>query len=229
VRIEDLFFLLTAAHVLDHARTTIVRVGVGDAIMEIQGRSFTTQLPASGRRADDKVDLAVFVPEMEDWPALAPGDYITLDHVLRRIDARPGQIHIVAGFPRTVQPRRILEGRYSPQAITHAGASADPARLEEALVAPEWRLVVDFDKDQVETAEGTVTAPDPYGMSGCGIWYTPTLFDEPDPKPLLAGIAIEWRREHRVIVGTRALLGFAQIARQYPELQSLLDDHFRET
>lgn len=46
-------------------------------------------------------------------------------------------------------------------------------------------------------------APDPSGISGCGLWYVPSYF-ESIPRFFLTGIMIEHHKEKNAMVATKA-------------------------
>lgn len=66
------YFFLTAAHLLDHSEVSTLYVAVdGSKAVELLGTSYTSGLPASGRRDDDETDVG-FVELAEETAGRLP-------------------------------------------------------------------------------------------------------------------------------------------------------------
>src|SRR5437773_2298444 len=60
-RIGDEHFLLSAAHVLDWLPTSVVYLGNGTEMIQLEaGKLFTSEIPSGRARDDDHIDIGVF-------------------------------------------------------------------------------------------------------------------------------------------------------------------------
>lgn len=216
-------FLLTAAHVVEPHRARPLYLGIAGEVALVGGRFITSAPPASGRREDDPVDLAVIVPETSGWPALPPGAAIGPDDLAPAAPPPGRDFHLLLGYPRTRQPRELRNQSLDCAAIVHVGHAAAPGACRAASYNPEANVLLDFDKGDTYSATGKITASDPYGMSGGGIWHAPDLLTAPSPTVKLAAVAIAWRRRAKNILGTRIGPALALIAREFPDVRPLLN------
>jgi hypothetical protein len=169
--------------------------------------SDVTTISRTGASNDD-IDLAAFRVEsarIESWPPDAFVTWTEIDHVYPW-PAR--HAYLVAGYPNS-QNRRALNGdELNSLSYRLVARDALPDEYVSVPADPQRHLLVGFDKARVFTTAGRMTAPDPYGLSGCGAWRLGLEPDAPEGLPRLSAIMIEWRRGGRFphLLGTRIFL-----------------------
>ena len=129
-----------------------------------------------------------------------------------------------AGYPSSQnKPRPGRKLRMSSSIVTVV--PVEESRYAEVGAHPLIHFAGDFKRDEVLGRSGKrVTAPDPHGMSGGGVWRLGKYQElEHQPvKPSLIGIGIEFRKENRLLLGIRATFLVASLAACFPETASAL-------
>lgn len=217
LRIIDHYFAVSAAHVLDRARNGKLYMGIGTEVAELGGRFFST---SSG--GPDRFDLAVWFLDAGLVAASGNPGYVTPDHIAKVAVLVEPDTHIVIGFPHTKQPKRAAGRELPTVPLTHAGHALATERIRGLGYDPAFHLLIEFDKKKSYGSRGRVTSPDPYGMSGGGVWAIPQIFVEPAPETLFTAIAIEWRRKEKAILASRVQPCLALIAREVPAVARML-------
>ncbi|CAA9370687.1 MAG: hypothetical protein AVDCRST_MAG68-5729 [uncultured Gemmatimonadetes bacterium] len=212
-------FLLTAAHVLDQLMEGELYIGGDESLLTIPRNWHGTQMPDSGNREDDKIDLAFMelpaelVAEMGDCLWLGPRD------VVQPGSAAAHRFYCTFGYPvRRAKVRSQVLSVAAP-ADLYAGVAVDQEVYERLGLSPETHIVISYDRERVISSHGVrVPTVKPYGKSGGGLWRFDSLV-VPGLPPLenpLAGILTEWRREEKVLVATRIELFVALLKREFP-------------
>ena len=215
LRIASHHFLLSAGHVIRAIRKTDLYLGAGDKIPLLGGKYFTTG-PAD-------LDLGVFFPD-DDVVASVPDSGFITSELLYAVPPEPSrEIHLVIGYPRTKQPTRVTKREFDAVPISVTAYSLTASEHLEAGYDPLESVLLEFNKKKVWSAGGRVTASDPIGMSGGGVWNVPELLESPTPRAALAAIQIEWHKvKPQRLLATRIQPCLALIVREVPELDSHL-------
>lgn len=212
LRLRDESFLITAAHVLDKTRRGALRVATPRGIRTVYGRRYVTRKPANGDRDGDKLDIAVLHLASPVASAFPDSAFATWADLSPRPDEVPPQDLLLVGYPVSTQPKQrtrdVLEAS-EYRLLTSPLPTASYAILG---LNTDRSILAGFTKDDSYRLTGRSTAPDLYGMSGCGLWFISGPTGSPRARPKLAGIAIEWRRDRpKCIVATRLIVALAPL------------------
>lgn len=222
--IGDVRFLVTAGHVFDEATGRPLYAGGETELLQIGGKWVHSRVPPEGREKDH-IDLALLRLDDALFRQLGlKAVLLSETDPAYRPDPRPGigTYYVCVGFPQGRQSTWVKDGMLAPKQVYMAlkpGPSADQLGHPYSDL---HNLVLEFDKREARAGGQIVTAPDPIGMSGGGVWACDGLVG-PAPAPArLVGISTTWLRREKVIVATRIGLCFDAIMDQYPELTHLL-------
>jgi hypothetical protein len=199
-------FLVTAAHVVDEFLGKAFYAGGKHGIVQLAGTWVLTRIPHGGRKQDhidvallrlsekaaQQLDLDCIFPE-ETEPAFQPDP--------RRVI---GTHYICVGFPQGLQSTWMEGGALTRP--KHRYWHLKPGAAPETLGAPYNRidnLVLSFDKVGVKDDGEMFTAPDPVGMSGCGVWACNGLAGLSLHSARLVGVCTTWLPERDAIIATR--------------------------
>ena len=170
LRIADMTFLVTAAHVADEVKRGPYYFGAADMLIPLGGLKMSSPLPVGVSRDEDRTDLAYWVLDpsvagkLSSADTLRPGD-LELDSVS---EAFTENQYLVNGYPASRQPRRLTEGEFAARPFSFI-TEEESARSYEAINLDRTRnLFVSFDKDDTYRQGAKVTGPDLFGISGCG-------------------------------------------------------------
>ena len=217
-------FLITAGHVFDDAAGKPLYAGGETELIQIGGKWVHSRVPPKGRE-HDHIDLALL--QLDDPTVQRLGVKCVFAHEADpayRPDPRPGvgTYYVCVGFPQGRQSTRVRDGMLAPKQLYLAlkpGPSADDLGQPYKDL---HNLVFEFDKKEARAGGQIVTAPDPRGMSGSGVWACDGLVG-PAPAPArLVGVSTTWLRKKQAIVATRIGLCFDALSAHFPELSQEL-------
>lgn len=215
-------FLCTAAHVLDARDGRNVYLPHGDTLQVFGAPVHITQIPASGRRDDDKLDFAVVELEGENADRFSSRRFITLPEIDQNEVPRQGRTYTFVGYPASRNKPRRGTTDVREHLVHYSGRPLPQERYAEEGVELASHLIVEFDvKKMIE--DGVIVQPiSPYGVSGGAVWRLGDLqeFEDGTNREGLVGIGIECRRDAliavRISVILEAMRGF------FPEMDACI-------
>lgn len=205
--INDRFFIFTAAHVYTENHKEIYVVSNKEAI-SLGGMMYTTPLPSSGIRKEDKVDIVI----IEIYNSIAnklKTDYqfihlsdLELGHY---VDINTN--YILAGFPITKTKR--VWGLHDALKSEPFVANVDTFirfNYEKYNFKVSSHIAIEYSDDLIsQENRNPHLGPKLEGMSGSGLWHFQTIQAEDLIEPKLIGIIIEQIKEtgNKAIIATR--------------------------
>lgn len=198
VRWRGDFFVLTAAHVIDALEGAIPIVGLQDRLGVVSSPNVRSNLPASGDRADDDLDIAAFPVRFETPPL--NGTFVDSEDLDLDFDvAAEEDLFVVLGFPSIKQDMRIQAGGLQPY-VYPLLATANEPRVHARFGTPV-RLPLKFEPRDIWVDGIKRTAPKLSGISGCPVWRLQV--ESPDAKPpRLCAIVTDYDHAQREILAT---------------------------
>ncbi len=217
VRAADNHFLVSAAHVLDVARTQrVFFYATPNKLRALTGRVLTTGLP--DKRDDDLLDIGVMKLSGEAAPPYPEVEKFAMDasYLTPNYLPRSGKHYVIVGFPAT---KSVVDSRgrttlaapyaYRSDAIDDGDYAAHGVDAKTHVVLP-LNLKRGFD-----AAGRIVNFPKPQAMSGAPIVV---LYGEPGSEgdsrvfPVVA-VGTRYRRKTKVLVGTDVRFAVGAIER----------------
>lgn len=215
IRIANQSFLITAAHVRDIANEKPLFVcGTNSFINIEEAQYYSTRKPPSGDRKDDKLDLSV-VPLNEDVVNKLGHSclFLGLDGIDAAERSEPHSSYITIGYPGTKQPKQ-KENHLDYMPMTLGMKEVPVDKYQHYGINPNTNLLLRFNKKKVHSRFRLETAPDPYGMSGGGVWRV----NSPSDCARLVAIQHEYLHKEHLILATKIGLCFAKIGYHFPNL-----------
>lgn len=199
VRVGPSEFLVTAAHVMDQARHGLHIAGPSN-VVHISGKYAETT--GAANRARDKIDLALFPLSEREVVQLRDARFINVleFEVTSVSEPRPpgDEMLLLIGYPVSRQPHpqnAVVDPRHFYYIGTE-GQASEYSRLEWNVT--DTVLMTYEKKHTLNRLAQRVTTPDPYGMSGGGVFR---LFDRK-----LVAVPIHYLgRQHNLVAATRAI------------------------
>jgi hypothetical protein len=214
--------LFIAAHVLDdrdHAPYVYGRTVEGRTrLVDLEGERIAT-VPPSENRKHDHVDAAVFRLSSDAADGIACNHPFLGPEDLDVAGCSSSEDHYAfIGYPQSRFRRRPENRTKFAQAMFRLSGAAEH-KYQELGLNNSTHIIANYNSKNLVDGDGKqMTPPSPFGISGGGVWTLKTKESESigfhDPK--LAGIAIEWRREHEVMVGVRVKVLVALMATAFP-------------
>ncbi len=218
IKISNNYFLITAAHVIDKKENDIY-VGIENKeVLKLGGELTMNRAPYS--RDEDRIDLAIMKLCDESITRLSPKySFLDISEIGINHEFRELPLYQSVGFPASQSKYNRYKNELKSKPFIYTTMPASQELYDELDCESFSNIIVHYDKKKVRDYKSNklVTGPDPFGISGSGLWYIPTnqlkAKGEKVEKRLVA-IMTEWSIKNRKYwIGTRIDI-FTEIIRQ---------------
>lgn len=211
LRTRSRVFLITAAHVLNHNRQTNLYLAGGNDFVQLKGESYRSEIydfafiPLSETIANELVRVKSLTEEDLDV------DEIPDHHTL----------YAFVGYP--VTKNRPLNGlRLQLSSSVFVVMPAEAQAYNDVEASPLTHFVGTFDRRRLvePNVKGTVTGPDPHGLSGGGVWRMGRVNQlvSGATSEKLIGVGVRYCKPKKLLIGIRISLVISALINTYPEL-----------
>ena len=225
VKIKNVHFLFTAAHVVENLQSDIFIGTEKDIVVRMGGTWTMNTLETGQKREDDKLDIAIL--RLDDESILYANQFygfiddseIGYNHV-----TKPLPFYTGVGFPST----KSKLNKYK-RSIVSRPLIFNTKPCEEELYAKldcdkGINLLVGYDKQNLidTTTNNKIVGPDPFGMSGGGLWFVDAQLTGSTQKVAkkLVGILTEWPSKNRKVwISSKIDVFMITLYTRYPELR----------
>lgn len=207
IKVDKLHFLVTAAHVAEDLNDNLF-LGIEEYTTYRLGGIRVTNNPLHSREKD-KLDVCI-LKLCEDTVKEVKKAYKFLDSSELGINHKfmPYPMYEFVGFPATKSKFDKYRKRLKSVPYHYITMPAEEDVYNKMGCHTGFNVVVKYDKKKVynHSKNETQIGPELYGISGCGLWFTPpeNIITKAEPKKELVGIMTEWPMNHRkYLIATR--------------------------
>ncbi|MBA9077533.1 hypothetical protein [Rufibacter quisquiliarum] len=212
IKISNKHFLITAAHVSDDKDIYILKDG-----SELRFAGKLTSV-INEKRENDKFDFSFL--ELDEQSIIIANEHfvfleeniLLLNHSITDNIGKPQ--YFLCGFPSSKTTWKYKTDKIITDPFLFTTKTKELTKpIQDKGFVPEANIVLDYDKEKILTfgSNMILTGPDPYGISGCPLWFFPRILTDnyiPDSNNLvlpvkLIGIMIEYHKDEKIMVGTR--------------------------
>lgn len=219
VRVDELIFLVSAAHVVDDVGKGPRYFGAGEQILPLPAVTFTTPLPPSGRRADDLVDIGYWILDPAMTKLISSADTLRVDQ-LDLVDASDialGSTYYLTGYPESRQPRRLQGDQFIAKPLHFVTEELGTSAYSYLRRSRNDYLLVDYSKTNFFSGLHKQTGPDLYGVSGGSIWRLSGSIHVQPQRPVLTGVVTAWRlKTPQCVIASRIRLWLEHASANFP-------------
>lgn len=197
------YFLITAAHVIDRLDSMPLFIDGENHLVQLSGELLATPMPSSGRRCDDKLDIAVIRLENNTVTQLEDVKTIGINSLETNSSHNQNNGYVAIGYPISKQQKSMCHDKkeISPFLYGIFGHEAPMDAYDRVGVDRKSHLVISLKTKRVYGSLGEVrTAPALNGMSGTGIWGI-----DNNGNAKLVAILIEYHKPKGSLVGVRSI------------------------
>lgn len=217
VQIANRRFLITAAHVLDHAHEGPLHIAADGDFVFIHGTMYRT-----GKRPSRYLDdIDVGFMEIGEDIASKMGDcrFLTLENADVLDREQPDSVYIASGYPIRHAFLDFIRRKHHAQLVTYS-LSADSSAYQAFRLKPGVHLPLRFEPKRMKSWNQTRRPRKPKGISGGGIFRLDSPWTSDPASIKLVGIITEFRKSPRsILLGTRVALHLEAIAAEFTELR----------
>ncbi len=199
VRVKETDFIISAAHSFKPAYEHKPIYSYRDGWFSVAGELKVARVTGDDVKDTHNIDVGVLRLDNPKAPPLTP---MTLPNMLP--DFRPGgdEIILTMGFPASKTIVNMTTNSIKSQAYASFGPSVAPSDYPLFGLNPDHHIALHFDANNVLRKSGPRGKfPNPHGMSGSPLWVM-RLRDEVTVEFGLIGVLIEYRAQHKILVGT---------------------------
>ena len=208
MKFENNYFLLTAGHVVDDCEEDIyIGIKQGDPLLKLGGE-WVKNVPET-KREKDKIDAAILrlcdrtIEKVRENYRFIDLNNIEINHVDRKLP-----MYVSLGFPSSKSKYNAHKNELKSVPFEYITMCADDSIYKELGCAKYMNLIVHYDKKNViDYSSGEKkNGPDPFGISGSGLWYIPEteVLKTHGIKMKLVAIMTEWPFNNKQYwIGTR--------------------------
>jgi len=156
-------------------------------------------------------------------------DFLPLEMIRPFVNSWPTRVFL-AGFPSELVPKElVMRNEFRLRGLGYLTETRNLKAAQYEDVDESRDIHVDYDKRAVFVQnQSVVSMPEPYGISGGGLWGLPTMGQGMLWTPenaMLIGIDRSWMKHSRVAFCTQIQHWLRLVASDYPDLIPLIDDH----
>jgi hypothetical protein len=191
-RLDDRFYLVTAAHVLDACDTGVFLLQEGFEGEPLAGAFIVSGKKPGTTRLDDKVDIGFVRLTEKETNRLGVDNFLDLNHISGPPMKIGPTVFLVLGYPVRDQVRDCRSLTIETSLTMFMTTPAKEKAYNLASINSESHILLKYDRKVIATKKSIGSPPDFRGLSGGGVWPLSVL-EEPsiENPPLLAGIIIE--------------------------------------
>lgn len=209
IQVEKKFILLTALHVIDQLGKVNLYVAGKNEIIKIVGKLHHINSEReinSGRHRND--DFAIVVLEEEMLEQLSDVIFMPVERFNLGVIDKEQTMYFAFGYPSSKhknKPPDVKNDIRKVYPFIYCSPKDEQFGYEESGVSEETHIAVSFDKENSKISKRLVMPPDPFGMSGGGLWMVQDVFSDNKNDVLLSGLLIEYIKSKKVILAVRML------------------------
>lgn len=219
IKINNFYFLLTAAHVTDNQHSNIC-VGIDNHNVLTLGGEWTGNI-ADGNREDDRIDLAILkLDDVSIEKVKTRYSFLDISEIEVNHNFKSLPFYQLLGYPITLSKYKKFKNETKSIPFFYITMPAEKNIYKELKCDDNINFIIKYDKKNVKnyTNNRIELGPDLFGISGCGLWYIPMEFGngKSNIKKKLVGIITEWPiNKRKYIIGTRIDLFLKAINLKY--------------
>lgn len=200
------YYLFSNAHVLaDNMLGETFLLLKDNMSATLGGQIYFTRMPATNNRNDDTLDIAIIKlkPELADMMLNSGYQFLNYSQVETGVTLIRGNILLLAGYPatKTQVDYQTNKLKFSPLVVRTTPFLKD---LKNISFPKEFHHIATFPRKsfQESTTRIQIAAPQPYGISGSGLWILAKDSDT-NIHPILIGILSEYHENRSIVISTK--------------------------
>lgn len=217
IKVDENHFLITAAHVAEGLNNELF-VGINNnTVLRLGGTILTNNF--EGFRENDRFDLCILklcvetVNKIKNTYDFLEQKELGISHFFKEYP-----MYEIVGFPATKSKYNPFKKQLKSKAWRYITYPVKYEKYDLLNCSKVFNIVLNYDRKRVFNFNKNATqiGPELYGISGCGLWYTPpeVVLSKGNPEKKLVGIMTEWPINNRKFLIATKIDLFTEIIRQ---------------
>lgn len=221
IRMNIYNFLITAAHVLkENKESTLYLFGKSD-LVELKGTAYSTPFENANH---SKIEFSFMHLDESTVKELIHFDFLDISFVEPNDFTHQHKLYTFVGYPGTKNKPRPDIKTVKRSIFVYSNSGSDNSLYKHFKVEPYSHIIVGYEKEKGINNQGEIlTMPDPYGMSGGGVWNLTDFNQLPISFiPKLVGIGLEYHQDKKCLIALNMPIILEGIKHYFPQLKSLI-------
>lgn len=221
IRINIYNFLITAAHVLKENRESTLYLFGKSSLIELKGTVYTTPFENA---INSRNEFSFMHLDESTIKELIHFDFLDVSFIEPNDFTHQHKLYTFVGFPSTKNKPRPDIKTVKRSVFVYSNNSSNNLLYRHFNVAPYSHIIVGYEKEEGINTQGEVlTMPDPYGMSGGGVWNLTDFNQLPITfSPKLVGIGIEYHCDKKCLIALKMPIILEGIKNYFPQIKNLI-------
>ena len=204
IEVKNQKFLITAGHFLASKDPLDIGIMIENTFYILNG--MVKYVNPDESEVADKIDIAVWkldenvASELSKKYSFLPYSEIEYNHT---VSSKPQ--YLIVGFPWRNTTKEYAQKKLIVDPFVFLTKASDKRFYKSLKFEEHSNILLDYRQKKVKNFKtGMVQAnKSPEGVSGCGVWFLPTLLINGTPKPKLVGQIIEQDKSKTILISTR--------------------------
>lgn len=206
IKIQNSFFLVTAAHVFDNFENLMIPINKGKILLKPGGESIVNNPETS--RENDNIDIGILKLDEESVIELSSTySFLDEENLLINHKFHNEPYYTFFGYPSSFAKFSQTKESFHVVPFFQFTTPAEKSIYDNIQINSSFNVVTSYDRKRSYNMKikSFSNGPDLYGISGCGLWFTdPMHIFGKIVKPQLVAIMTDWPVKNRkCIIGTR--------------------------
>jgi hypothetical protein len=220
LKVSKLHFLVTAAHVIKENKNSTLYLFGRTKLIELIGTVYTTPFNVSINSKESKNEFAFMLLDDLTIQELIHFEYLNNTDIEPNDYPHEKKLYTFVGYPASKNKPRYDIKSIKRSVFSFTNNSCGISDYIKLGVEQYSHINISFDKYKGIDNQGRIKImPDPWGMSGGGIWSSIDLSSFPlKYNPKLVGIGIEYHKKEKIMLGIKISLVIESLKKYYPEV-----------
>lgn len=196
VKIDNLYLLISAAHVFDDFEELYIILDDGKYIFK-PGGEIITNVPKTLRKYDD-LDIGILILDNESIEEIKTNfEFLEQTHIQINHKIDYFKNYVVFGYPTSWSKKSMTKNSFHTRAFISFTNSINVHEYKKFGREPYFNIILNYDRESTINIKSKSISygPSLHGISGCGLWYLDSL--DTTKTPVLVGIMTDWPISNR--------------------------------
>jgi hypothetical protein len=217
------YFLVTAGHVFDINKTSVLYFPTENKLVEIAGVSCISTAPQQIRQRDEfdcgflhVVCDALPVLLKQFWPL--PMSFVDVNDT-----TNSGEQYSFCGYSQDLTAIDTEHRQINAQCFSFTSTAVEDRQYRKLHLTKDRNIVINFHPRKAKNSSGEIVTPfSPHGLSGGAVWKYSRNAVANVLKARLVGIPIEYDRRKHALIATRINFVLESIRIHFPHLSTYI-------
>lgn len=205
IKIQNLYLLVSAAHVFDDFHELFIPLGSGETLLKPGGKLIINNSKVA--RSKDDLDIGILIlDDISVKDLIQSYDFVMEGNLATNHNITYLHNYIVFGYPSSWSKKSITRNSFHSRPFINFTKCVDLIEYPQLKRNEVLNIIVEYNRQETVNFKSKKFSfgPDLFGISGCGLWYLDPRNYKEKANPKLVGIMTDWPITNRKrLISTR--------------------------